>query len=102
MKSKLQINCPSCGCTLHLSVESNSRSARQTIPTEVKRYIVKALASDKPPTEIAQAVKASYGVIISRQSIQHYDPRKQQARTLSSKWTALFWKSREEYVAERG
>jgi hypothetical protein len=102
MSPKLQFSCPSCGSTLHLSVESGDRSPRQMIPTEARRYIVKALARDESPSEVAEAVKTNYGVIVSRQAIEHYDPRKHQAKRLSNKWTALFWKSYEEYAAERG
>ena len=68
-----------------------------TLPDNVKAFIVKALACFDTPQQVAQAVKEEFGVVVSRQQCEAYDPGKYVGRSLSEKWKALFEGTREAF-----
>jgi hypothetical protein len=45
-----------------------------TLTDEIKEFIVKALACYDTPTQVAEAVNATFGVTVTRQQVYRYDP----------------------------
>ncbi|KII36859.1 DUF2280 domain-containing protein [Pseudomonas fluorescens] len=67
---------------------------------EVKRFIVQALACFDTPTQVVQAVKETFGVEVSRQQCEQYDPTKHAGRDLGVKWKAVFEDTRKRFREE--
>ncbi|WP_455806681.1 DUF2280 domain-containing protein [Pseudomonas fluorescens] len=67
---------------------------------EVKRFIVQALACFDTPTQVVQAVKETFGVKVSRQQCEQYDPTKHAGRDLGVKWKAVFEDTRKRFREE--
>ena len=67
---------------------------------EVKRFIVQALACFDTPTQVVQAVKETFGVEVSRQQCEQYDPTKHAGRELGVKWKAVFEETRKRFREE--
>lgn len=66
----------------------------------VKQFIVKALACFDTPTQVAEAVKAEYGLDVSRQQVATYDPTKYNGQYLSPKLRMIFECTRERFFRE--
>jgi hypothetical protein len=64
----------------------------------VKVFIVERLACYGRPTEICEAVKEEFGVVIPRQQVEEYDPEK---RCKSKKWAALHKAARAAFLDKR-
>lgn len=75
--------------------------AKAKLSEEVKRYIVQALACFDSPSTVAAAVKKEFGIEVSRQLVETYDPNKRAAAKLSDKWKALFKASREAFIEDQ-
>jgi hypothetical protein len=67
---------------------------------EVKRFVVQALACFDTPTQVVQAVKETFGVEVSRQQCEQYDPTKHAGRDLGVKWKAVFEDTRKRFREE--
>ena len=67
---------------------------------EVKTFIVSALACYDTPTQVAEAVKEEFGLVVSRMQVSAYDPHKVQGKYLSKALRELFAKVRAEFDAE--
>lgn len=67
---------------------------------EVKAFIVSALACYDSPSTVAAAVKAEFGIEVSRQQVEGYDPGKRQGEKLSDKLKTLFEKSRKAFLED--
>jgi hypothetical protein len=67
---------------------------------QVKAFVVQALASFDTPTQVADAVKQEYGIQMTPQTVQAYDPTKYAGRNLAPKWKIYFEKAREAFVTE--
>ncbi|CAI8933718.1 DUF2280 domain-containing protein [Pseudomonas serboccidentalis] len=67
---------------------------------EVKRFIVQALACFDTPTQVVQAVKETFGVEVSRQQCEQYDPTKHAGRDLGVKWKVVFEDTRKRFREE--
>lgn len=65
---------------------------------EAKAFVVCALARFDAPTSVAGAVKAEFGIQVSPQAIQAYDPTKHQGKRLADKWVALFDTTRKAFL----
>lgn len=63
-----------------------------------KRYVVQQLACFRTPSEVVEAVKAEFGVEVSRQQVQGYDPTSVQGARLSRHWREVFDATREAYI----
>lgn len=70
------------------------------ITDEVKAYIIQGLASFDTPSQVAEAVKAEYDVVVTPQNVQGYDPTKYAGRKLSTKWRVLFEQARKSFVED--
>lgn len=66
---------------------------------DVKTFIVQHLAMYDTPTEVLTAVKESFGIDVSRDQVQLYDPTI--GRDVPGKrWVALFQSTRERFLSE--
>jgi len=67
---------------------------------EVKRFIVQALACFDTPTQVVQAVKETFGLELTRQQCELYDPTKYAGRDLGVKWRTVFEDTRKRFREE--
>jgi len=67
---------------------------------EQKCYIVQALARFVSPSEVAAGVKQEYGIEVSMQALQVYDPTTVAGRRLGEKYSQLFKETRTKYLAD--
>lgn len=74
--------------------------AKETLPPEVQTYIVQALACFDTPSVVAEAVKREYGLTVSRQKVEAYDPNKRAARSLAQRWVTLFEETRKAFLED--
>ena len=74
--------------------------AKPKIPDRAKMFIVTSLACFDSPSVVSAAVKAEYGVAITRQSIESYDPTKTAGARVAPKWKQIFEQTREAYLAD--
>ncbi len=70
------------------------------LTADVRAFITQALACFDTPSQVAEAVKINYGVIVPRQQVEQHDPEKFAGRLLGAKWKALFYESREKFKAQ--
>jgi hypothetical protein len=70
------------------------------LPDEVKESIVGQLACWKTPSDVAAAVKADFGLDVTRQRVEGYDPTKVAGKALSEHYRALFKEARDRYLAD--
>lgn len=73
---------------------------KPTIPDEVKRFIINALAAFDTPSQVVAAVKEEFGVDVSRQAVEGHDPTKHAGRNLAAKWREMFEASRTGFISE--
>ncbi|WP_283177610.1 DUF2280 domain-containing protein [Gemmobacter sp. 24YEA27] len=67
---------------------------------EVKTYIVQAVACFDPPSAVTAAVKKEFGIDVSRQAVEGYDPNKRAGRNLSKRWRAIFEETRKTFLED--
>lgn len=72
----------------------------EDLPDEVKTFVVTQLACWDTPTAVALAVKAGYGLELTRQRIEAYDPTKVAGRALSEHYRSVFEEARKRYLAD--
>lgn len=70
------------------------------LSSEVKAYIVQALACFDTPSQVAEAVKREFGLEVSRQQVETHDPTKRCAKTLAKRWVLLFEDTRKRFREE--
>lgn len=68
--------------------------------SEVKAFIVQALACFDTPSQVAAAVKTEFGIEISRQQCESHDPTKFAGQRLGKTWTELFHAARQRFREE--
>jgi hypothetical protein len=68
-----------------------------TLNNKVKAFIVQGLATYMTPSEVAQAVKEEFDIVVTRQQVSFYDPSKAAGLTLSKKWADLFKRFRDDF-----
>ncbi|WP_122761209.1 DUF2280 domain-containing protein [Pseudomonas viridiflava] len=61
-----------------------------TLNPDIKTFIVQALACFDSPSQVAAAVKANFGVTVSRQQVEVHDPTKRSSKGLAKRWVTLF------------
>lgn len=69
-----------------------------TLDDDVKAFIVRALACYDTPSQVSEAVKEEFGLVVGRPHVQAYDPTKRQGRQLSKKWRDLFDATRKKFL----
>ena len=70
------------------------------LKNEVKSFIVQALACFDTPSQVVEAVKNEYGVVVSRQQVETHDPTKSAGKGLAVKWMTLFHDTRKRFREE--
>jgi hypothetical protein len=70
------------------------------LKNEVKSFIVQALACFDTPSQVVEAVKNEYGVMVSRQQVETHDPTKSAGKGLAVKWVTLFHDTRKRFREE--
>lgn len=67
------------------------------LTTEVKTFITEALACFDSPSQVSEAVKKEFGLTVTRQRCEAYDPTKSASKGLGKKWRELFYETRERF-----
>lgn len=67
---------------------------------EVKRFVVQQLAMFETPSEVARSVKDEFGIEVSRQAVEAYDPGKRAGAALSEEFRELFRITRETFLTD--
>jgi hypothetical protein len=65
-----------------------------------RTYVVRRLAAYDKPAAIAHSLKEVFGVTISTQAIERYDPERPAGQDLAPQWRAVFRAARKAYIAE--
>lgn len=73
-----------------------------TLTDPQKVFIVERLACFASHAEIIEAVRETYGLNVSRQQLQRYDPATVNGKALSAELRAVFERTRESYLRETG
>lgn len=68
--------------------------------SEVKAFIVQALACFDTPSQVVESVKKEFGIEVSRQQCESHDPTKFAGRGLGVKWAELFHAARKRFREE--
>ncbi|KKX29193.1 DUF2280 domain-containing protein [Rhizobium sp. LC145] len=74
--------------------------ANQKLSREQQTYVVQALACFDSPAVVVAALKKDFGVAISPQAVECYDPTKKAGRNLSVRWKALFEETRKTFLED--
>lgn len=77
-----------------------ARRGEPTLTDEARTYVVGALACFDPPGVVAKAVKDEFGLKITPQGVEAYDPTKRAGRTLAAKWKTLFEETRKAFIED--
>jgi len=75
-----------------------SEESMPTLTDEIKTFIVRGLARFDSPSEVAEAVKANFGVELKRQHVYAYDPRCTQPP--ASRWCELHAATRAAFLKD--
>lgn len=67
---------------------------------EAKTFIVQALACFDTPSVVAKAVKDEFGIEVTRQLIERYNPTKKAGANLGKKMIALFEETRKAFIED--
>ncbi|MBW0236338.1 DUF2280 domain-containing protein [Pseudomonas sp. D1HM] len=70
------------------------------LKSDVKAFIVQALACFDTPTQVSQAVKQEFDVDVTRQQVEQHDPTKRAGVNLAAKWQTLFHDTRKRFREE--
>ena len=72
--------------------------AKRKLSNEALTYVVQALACFDTPSEVAEAVNKEFGVKITKQGVEKYDPTKQAGKSISLGCKKLFEDTRKAFV----
>lgn len=67
------------------------------LSSEVKTFVVQALACFDTPSQVAESVQKEFGLAITRQQIESHDPTKVSGKGLAAKWKQLFEETRKRF-----
>lgn len=70
------------------------------LKSDVKAFIVQALACFDTPTQVSQAVKQEFNIDVTRQQVEQHDPTKRAGANLAAKWRTLFEDTRKRFREE--
>jgi hypothetical protein len=65
------------------------RAHKAKLTDAQRAYVVRRLAADESPSQIARDLQA-FGISITRKSVQHYHPGRTPAGQLAPQWKLLF------------
>lgn len=66
----------------------------------LKLFIVRALACYDKPAQVARSVKEEFGIDVSPQQCESYNPERHQGRDLSQKWRDIFAATRKQFLED--
>jgi hypothetical protein len=90
---------PAAGFLIPEDHDDEEDTMTSKLSDEQKAYVVKRLAAYDKPLAIAQGLNEVFGVTISTQAIEHYDPERPAGHDLARKWRDVFWKARTAFIA---
>lgn len=67
---------------------------------EAQVFVVQAVACFDAPSVVAAAVKKEFGLVVTPQAIEVYDPNKRAGRNISDKWRELFEATRKAFLED--
>jgi hypothetical protein len=70
------------------------------LPEHIKLHIVQALACFDTPSKVAKDVNAEFGVTVSPQQCERYDPNKRAGSALSAKYRTIFAETRKTFLED--
>lgn len=65
---------------------------------EARAFVVQSVAMFDPPSVVAKAVKQEFGLTISPQGCESYNPTKRAGAKVAEKWRALFYETRKAFL----
>ncbi len=71
-----------------------------SLSDEVKTFIVQQLACFDTPSVVAKAVKDEFGVEVTRQSVEAYDPNKRAGQALGPAFREIFEATRKAFIED--
>lgn len=74
--------------------------AKAKLTREQQTYVVQALACFDTPSVVVASVKRDFGVVLSPQLVETYDPTKKAGRNLALRWKALFEETRKTFLED--
>lgn len=74
--------------------------AKGKLDDVARAFIVQSLACFDVPSVVVAAVKKEFGIEVSAQAVEAYDPTKRAGRNLSVKWSSLFEMARAEFLKD--
>lgn len=74
--------------------------AESKLTNEQRTFATQSLACWDSPSVVAEALRLEYGVKITPQSIEFYDPTKRAGRNCAAKWRALFEETRKAFLED--
>ncbi|MBN3838862.1 DUF2280 domain-containing protein [Burkholderia sp. Ac-20349] len=70
------------------------------LPEPIKVFVTQALACFDTPSRAAKAVREEFGVEVSPQQCERYDPTKRAGSALSKKYREIFERTRSEFLSD--
>ncbi|MDR0243213.1 MAG: DUF2280 domain-containing protein [Burkholderia sp.] len=70
------------------------------LPEPIKVFVTQALACFDTPSRAAKSVREEFGVEVSPQQCERYDPTKRAGSALSKKYREIFERTREEFLSD--
>ena len=70
------------------------------LPQAAKAHIAQRLARFDSPSAVAASVKDLFGIEITRQGVEAYDPTKRAGRSLTPEYAAAFMAERNAFLAD--
>lgn len=64
----------------------------------IRAFIVQGLACFDSPTQVSNAVKEEFGLVVPRELVQKYHPERVASRGLAKKWRAQFAAQRQTFL----
>jgi hypothetical protein len=74
--------------------------AQNALPDEAKLFVVQQLACWDTPSEVARAVNEEFGIEVSRQAVERYDPTKRMGQSLSAEFRQIFDATRKAFLED--
>lgn len=68
--------------------------------SEVKAFIVQALACFDTPSQVVEAVLKEFNVVVTRQQCESHDPTKAAGKALGERWATMFREARKRFREE--
>jgi hypothetical protein len=64
------------------------------LSSEVKAFMVQALACFDMPSQVADAVKREFNIEVTREQVESHGPTKRCSKTLAKRWVEMFHDAR--------